>query len=160
MDKRETVVSWLRDAHAMEAAAVSNLERNIDRFKDYPTVQQKFREDLEQTRTHVRDLEQCLDQLGADRSALKDMAMKFTGVVQPYITAMSRDEALKHLLAANAYENFEVACYQSLLAAAEEAGVPQVKAVAERSLRQKKEMADWINQQVPVVTRDYLRRVQ
>lgn len=40
------------------------------------------------------------------------------------------------------------------------AGVPQVKAVAERSLRQKQEMADWINQQVPVVTRDYLRRVQ
>lgn len=158
MDTRDTVVSWLKDAHAMEAAAVSSLERNIDRFKGYPTVQQKFREDLQQSKQHLQEIDQCLDRMGADRSMLKDMAMKFSGVMQPYVGAMSDDEVVKHLLAAQAYENFEVASYRSLAAAAEHIGEPQIKDMAERSLHQKKMMSEWIEQQLPTVTRQYLSR--
>lgn len=158
MDMRETVVTWLRDAHAMEAAAVSNLERNLDRFEGYPSVQVKFREDLEQSKQHLAEIERCLDALGADRSMLKDLAMKFSGVMQPYLGAMAKDEVVKHLLAAHAYENFEVASYRSLSAAAEALGDMQIKSMAERSLMQKKAMADWIDQQLPMVTQDYLRR--
>ncbi|MBF0307763.1 MAG: DUF892 family protein [Alphaproteobacteria bacterium] len=160
MEMRETVLAWLRDAHAMEAAAIDNLERNIDRFDEYPSVQQKFREDLEQSKRHVEELDLILDKMGGDRSVLKDMSMKFAGMMQPYLGAMASDEVVKHLLAAHAYENFEVASYRSLAAAAEQIGEMQLKDMAERSLGQKKMMADWIDQQLPSVTREYLRKVQ
>ena len=158
MEMRETVVSWLRDAHAMEAAGGDNLEKNIDRFDGYPMVQQKFREDLTFSKQHLQDIEQCLDQMGADRSMLKDLAMKFAGTMQPYLGAMSSDEPVKHLLAAHAYEHFEMASYRSLSAAADTIGNPRLKEVCERSLRQKQEMAAWIDAQLPSVTKDYLSR--
>ncbi|MBF0333762.1 MAG: DUF892 family protein [Alphaproteobacteria bacterium] len=160
MEMRETVVAWLRDAHAMEAAAIENLERNIKRFDDFPSVQQKFREDLEQSKRHVEEIDLMLDKMGADRSVLKDLGMKFSGMMQPYLGAMASDEVVKHLLAAHAYENFEVASYRSLAAAAEQIGEMQLKDMAERSLGQKKMMADWIDQQLPSVTREYLRKAQ
>ncbi len=159
MDMRETVLSWLRDAHAMEAAAVDNLERNIDRFEDYPAVQAKFRDDLAQSKQHLQEIEQCLDRMGGDRSMLKDMAMKFAGMVQPYVGAVSNDEVVKHMLAAHAYENFELASYRSLAAAAESIGDAQIKDMCERSLQHKRQMAEWIDEQLPMVTKDYLRRV-
>lgn len=159
-EMRETVVTWLKDAHAMESAAVSNLEKNVDRLSEYPQVQARFREDLEQTKAHVREIEQCLDRLGADRSTLKDLGMKFAGAMQPYLTAMSADEPVKHLLAAHAYEHFEMASYKSLAAAAEQIGEPHIREMAERSMAQKKMMADWLGEQLPVVTRQYLSRTQ
>lgn len=158
MEMRETVLSWLRDAHAMEAAAVNNLEKNIERFDGYPMVQTKFREDLTFSKQHLQEIEQCLDQMGADRSMLKDMAMKFAGAMQPYLGAMSSDEPVKHLLAANAYEHFEMASYRSLSAAAEMIGDTRLKDICERSLRQKQQMAEWIDAQLPSVTKEYLNR--
>ncbi len=157
-DMRETVVTWLKDAHAMESAAVSNLEKNVDRFSEYPQIQTRLREDLEQTKGHVREIEQCLDRMGADRSALKDLGMKFAGAMQPYMTAMSSDEPVKHLLAAHAYEHFEMASYKSLAVAAEQIGEPQIREMAERSMTQKRMMADWLGEQLPGVTKEYLSR--
>jgi ferritin-like metal-binding protein YciE len=157
-EMRDTVVTWLRDAHAMESAAVTNLEKNVDRFSEYPHIQSRLREDLQQTKTHVQEIEECLDRLGADRSMLKDLGMKFAGAMQPYLTAMAPDEPVKHLLAAHAYEHFEMASYKSLAAAAEQIGEPAIRDMAERSMTQKKQMAEWISEQLPVVTREYLSR--
>src|SRR5690606_20412610 len=97
--------------------------------------------------------------MGGDRSRLKDMAMKFAGMVQPYVGGAAKDEVVKHMLAAHAYENFEMASYRSLAAAAESIGDAQIKDMCERSLQQKRQMADWIDQQLPMVTKEYLRRV-
>jgi ferritin-like metal-binding protein YciE len=158
-DTRETVVAWLRDAHAMEAAAVDNLEKNIDRFEDYPTVQQVFREDLEMSRRNSQELETALDRLGADRSALKDMGMKFASSMQPLVAGMSGDDLVKHMLAAQAYKHFEVASFRSLSTAAETIGEPQIKALCDRSVDEKKRLAARIEEHLPQVTRDYLERV-
>jgi ferritin-like metal-binding protein YciE len=159
-DTRETVVSWLRDAHAMEAAAVDNIERNIDRFEDFPPVQQVFRDDLEVSRRNSEELEMVLDRLGADRSALKDMAMKFASSMQPLAAGMSSDDVVKHMLAAQAYKHFEVASFRSLSTAAETMGDEQIKALCDRSVDEKKRLAARIEESLPQVTRDYLARLQ
>jgi ferritin-like metal-binding protein YciE len=158
-DTRDTVVAWLRDAHAMEAAAVNNIEKNIDRFEDYPTVQQVFREDLEVSRRNGQELETALERLGSDRSALKDVGMKFASSMQPLVTGMASDDVVKHMLAAQAYKHFEVASFRSLSTAAETIGDPQIKALCDRSVDEKKRIAARIEENLPEVTRGFLSRV-
>ncbi|MGC2855225.1 DUF892 family protein [Novispirillum sp. DQ9] len=155
---RETVVSWLRDAHAMEEAAVNNLEKNVDRFREYPEMEQVFREDLEQSRRTSAELEASLERLGSGTSALKDAGMKFAGAMQPFMAGMSGDDVVKHMLAAQAYKHFEVASFRSLAAAAETLGDAQIKALCERSSEQKKAVAARIEANLPTVTRSYLAR--
>jgi ferritin-like metal-binding protein YciE len=158
-DTHDTVVAWLRDAHAMEAAAVDNIEKNIDRFEDYPTVQQVFREDLDVSRRNSKELETTLERLGADRSALKDMGMKFASSMQPLLVGASSDDVVKHMLAAQAYKHFEVASFRSLSAAAETIADPQLKALCDRSVDEKKELAARYEENLPQVTRAYLAQV-
>lgn len=157
---RETVVSWLRDAHAMEEAAVSNLEKNIDRFREYPEMERVFREDLEDSRRNSAEIEASLERLGTSTSALKDAGMKFTGALQPFMGGMSGDDVVKHMLAAQAYKHFEVASFRSLATAAETLGDAQIKALCERSSQQKKAVAARIEENLPRVTQVYLTRQQ
>lgn len=159
-DTRDTVVAWLRDAHAMEAAAVDNIEKNIDRFEDYPTVRQVFREDLEVSRRNAKELETTLERLDADRSALKDLGMKFASSLQPLLVGAAKDDVVKHMLAAQAYKHFEVASFRSLSAAAETIADPQLKALCERSADEKKKLAARYEEHLPQVTRDFLARVR
>lgn len=158
-DTRETVVSWLRDAHAMEAAAVDNIEKNIDHFEDYPTVQQVLRDDMDVSRRNSQELETALERLGADRSALKDMGMKFASTMQSLVTGAPSDDVVKHMLAAQAYKHFEVASFRSLSTAAETIGDPQIKALCDRAGDEKKQLAARFEESLPQVTRDYLARV-
>lgn len=156
---RDTVVSWLRDAHAMEEAAINNIEKNIERFKEYPEMERLFREDLEASRRASSELEASLQRLGADVSALKDAGMKFAGAMQPLMAGMSSDDVVKHMLAAQAYKHFEVASFRSLAAAADTIGDAQIKTLAERSSDQKKAVAARIEENLPHVTQTYLSRV-
>lgn len=158
-DTRETVVSWLRDAHAMEAAAVDNIEKNIDRFEDFPTVQQVFRDDLDASRRNSKQLETTLERLDADSSTLKDMGMKFASSMQKLGAGAASDDVVKHMLSAQAYKQFEVASFRSLSTAAETIGDSQLKAMCDRSVDEKKRLAARFEESLPQVTRDYLARV-
>ena len=154
---RETVTSWLRDAHAMEAAAVDNIEKNIDEFEDYPTVQQVFRDDLDASRRNSQELETALERLDDDRSVLKEMGMKFASAMQSLVTG-APDDVVKHMLAAQAYKHFEVASFRSLSTAAETIGDPQIKALCDRAGDEKEQLAARYEEELPQVTRDYLAR--
>jgi ferritin-like metal-binding protein YciE len=63
------------------------------------------------------------------------------------------------MLAAQAYKHFEVASFRSLSTAAETIGDPQIKALCDRSVDEKKQLAARIEESLPEVTRDYLARV-
>src|SRR5688572_13666243 len=118
--KREDLLNWLRDAHAMEAATVDNLDKLIDTAKDYPNLQQELRKHLTVSLQQREGIEQQLEKLGADTSALKDWAMKVAGNLQPVLSWFTPDSIPKNCLAAYAYECFEIASYQSLRGAAQE----------------------------------------
>ena len=61
---KQTLVAWLRDAHAMERASVDTLDRLADRLSRYPELAAGFREHLEQTREQAQRLERILRSLG------------------------------------------------------------------------------------------------
>lgn len=155
--KKDTLISWLRDAHAMEAATVRNLENLIGRAGDYPALKTQLQKHLEVSRRQVTDVEAQLKTLGSDTSTLKALAMRFTGWIEPFLGALAPDEMPKHCLAAHGWENFEIASYRSLQGAAEALGMTELKTMCERAVREEQEMATFLFEHLPDITRQYLR---
>ena len=65
---------------------------------------------------------------------------------------------LKNTFANNAFENFEIAAYKSLLALCGPAGADNARAHLEASLREEEQMAQWVADNVEKVTLAYVAR--
>src|SRR5262249_16490739 len=108
-NSKQTLIGWLRDAHAMERASVDNLDRLADRLARFPELAGGFREHWQTTLGQAQRIEVCLKKLGADTSTFKDLASRFIGITQAYAVAVAPDEVVKDCLAAYAWRYFEVA---------------------------------------------------
>jgi ferritin-like metal-binding protein YciE len=157
---RDIFITGLRNAHAMEIQARELMERQSERLDAYPEVKAKVQTHLEETNEQLRRLEQCLDACGESSSAVKDTTQSAMANLQAMGHAMAGDEILKNTFANNAFENFEIAAYKSLLALCRAAGVEQAHALLETSLREEERMADWIDANVEKVTMAYLQHEQ
>jgi ferritin-like metal-binding protein YciE len=157
-DAREHLVHWLRDAYAMESQAVSLLETQASRLETYPQARAKVQAHLEETHRQREAVEECLNKLGSDPSTLKDITQKTIANVQGMFHAMSEDEVLKHALGSYSFEQFEAASYRMLAAAAREAGEPGIAETCERIQREEEDMGDWLWEQMPTLTQEYLGR--
>jgi ferritin-like metal-binding protein YciE len=113
--KRDDLISWLRDAHAMEAAHVDNLNRLIGFSDEYPQLKTQLQSHLELSKGQRDEIERELKRLGTDTSTLKDWGMKLAGWIEPLASRFTRDSMLKNCLAAHAYEGLEIASYRSIL---------------------------------------------
>jgi ferritin-like metal-binding protein YciE len=65
------------------------------------------------------------------------------------------DEVVKASLATSAFEQMEIASYKILIAAAEKFGDMETKRVCESILREEEQMRDWLDEQLPVLTRNF-----
>jgi ferritin-like metal-binding protein YciE len=156
---RDIFIVGLRNAHAMEIQARELMERQSERLDEYPDVKAKLQMHLQETNEQLRRLEQCLDACGESNSSLKDTAQSAVANLMAMGHAMSGDEILKNTFANNAFENFEIAAYKSLLALCGAAGAEQARAPLETSLKEER-MADWIDANVEKVTMAYLQHEQ
>ena len=66
---------------------------------------------------------------------------------------MFRDEIVKNFLSDYGAEYFEIGCYRSLVAAAEDLGKPEIAVICEEILMEEESMAQWIEDKIPEVTR-------
>lgn len=155
---KDTFVVGLRNAHAMETQARELMERQSERLDQYPEVKAKITAHLQETNEQLRRLEQCLEACGESTSSLKDTTQSVMANAQAMMHAMAGDEILKNTFANNAFENFEIAAYKSLLALCGPAGVEQTRAPLETSLKEEQRMAQWIDANVEKVTMDYIAR--
>lgn len=156
----EIFVVGLRNAHAMETQARELMERQIERTGDYPDVQARLRNHLEETKGQLLRLEQCLEACGETTSTLKDTAQSMMGNLMAMSHTLAGDEILKNTFANNAFENFEIAAYKSLLALCGPAGQEGARPLLEASLNEEQKMADWVDHNVGKVTLDYLGKEQ
>jgi ferritin-like metal-binding protein YciE len=157
---RDTFVVGLRNAHAMEVQARELMERQSERLDDYPEVKAKVRAHLLETNEQLQRLERCLEACGESSSGLKDTAQSVLANTQAMAHSMAGDEILKNTFANNAFENFEIAAYKSLLALCGAAGMSQAKEPLEASLKEEQRMAAWIDSNVEQVTMQYLSHQQ
>jgi ferritin-like metal-binding protein YciE len=154
---KQTLVAWLRDAHAMERASVDTLDRLADRLSRYPELAARFREHWRESLGQVERIERCLKKLGSDTSTFKDLASRFFGIAQAYAVAVVPDEVVKDCLTAYTWRHFEIAAYMSLGAAALMLEEPDVARMCNEHLEQERAMATWLEQQIPEVTLEFLR---
>jgi ferritin-like metal-binding protein YciE len=142
----------------METQARELMERQSERLDEYPEVKAKVAAHLQETNEQLTRLEQCLEALGEATSTLKDTAQSVMANVLAMTHVLAGDEILKNTFANNAFENFEIAAYKSLIALCGPAGSDNARPHLQASLREEEEMAKWIDANVEKVTLAYLNR--
>ena len=157
MAHNELVIAWLNDAHAMELGIAQVLERHIDEAKDHPVMHAGLQRHLEQTRRHAELVKSCVERMGGETSGLKTGMASVMGTVQGMTTKLAKDELIKNTLHDYGTEHFEIACYTSLIAAAENLGDQETAQVCREILRDDQAMADFLFQQIPLATIEMLQ---
>lgn len=154
---KQTLIAWLRDAHAMERASVDSLDRMADRLARFPELAAGLREHWRRSITQAQRIEGCLRGLGTDTSTFKDLAGRFFGIAQAFAVEVAPDEVVKDCCAAYSWRHFEIACYLSLGAAAAALEEMEITRMCEEHVHEERAMAAWLEQQIPQVTLTYLR---
>ena len=154
---RDIFILGLRNAHAMEVQARELMERQSERMDDYPEVKARLQTHLQETNEQLKRLEQCLSACGESNSTLKDTMQSGMANLMAMGHAMSGDEILKNTFANNAFENFEIAAYKSLLALCRAAGVEEARGPLQQSLQEEERMAEWVDSNVEKVRLEFVR---
>lgn len=155
-DQIETLVTWLKDAYAMEQGLVEILERQIGQMDDMPEAQEKMRDHLELTRAHAEQVKECVERLGENVSRVKSGIANVLGAMQGMSTVMAKDKILKNAMANYAIEYFEIAAYLANAEAARMLGYDDIAEVCETIMEEEQEMADWLEEQIAFVARHEL----
>ncbi len=158
MEPQRHLIEWLKDAHAMEEKAAQILERQEERFESYPDAQLRIRQHRDETKRQSERVAQCISRLDGETSGLKDLGGIVMGNFAAMANAMAEDEVVKNAIGDYAFEHFEVACYTSLIAAAEAVGDEHTAEVCREILEEEEAMANWLQQHLPEVTTSYLER--
>ena len=155
---QQIFVVGVQNAHALEKEAIQLMERQIERITNYPEMRRRLEQHLAETKEQEERLDRILDQLGTGRSALKDWVTQFMGNAAAVAHVPMADEILKDTFANNAFENFEIAAYKSLITMAEVAGHSQFVGPLRQTLEEEQRMAQFISDNVEMITRKYLER--
>lgn len=149
----EQLAAWLNTAYAMEKSLERVLVNHARDAKELPEIHARLEQHLAETREHARRVEECLEILGTKVSMAKIAMGSVVGLVEGASTEIFRDELVKNVLSDYASEHFEIACYHSLVVAAEELGQDGIAELCRANLREEEAMASWLEEAIPSVTR-------
>ena len=154
-NQRDTLVTWLKDAYAMEQGIVEILERQLGQFENMPDAQEKILQHLELTKTQAERVRACVERFGDDVSHVKSGVANILGAVQGMSTVMAKDRMVKDAMANYAIEYFEIASYTAIAAAAREMRHEDIASVCETIITEEQDMADWLEMQLPMVVQQH-----
>lgn len=158
-DREEMLMTWLRDAHAMEEQAEQMLSTTAERIEHYPSFKQKLEAHLRETQRQRDVIRACIERRGGDTSTIKDLAGKMMAMGQGLSGLFVADEVVKAAMASYTFEHFEIASYRSLIAAAEAVGDVERARVCREILVEEEAMAAWMAAELPTITAQYLQRL-
>lgn len=142
----------------MEQSLIRVLESHAAAAKDLVELHARFHQHVAESREHAIRLEECLDVLGQKPSTAKALFGNLMGMVEGASTGLFHDQLVKNLLLDYTAEHFEIASYRSLIAAAEELGYPRIAELCRASLQEEEAMAQWLEDEIPPVTRMALQQ--
>ena len=157
-DKQKRVRLWLSDAYAMESEGVKALTQHAQAAEGYPEVQAKLRQHAEETRRHAEKVKDCVQRLGGQPSAAREALGTVVGSVRGVVNQSAKDTVVKNILADYASEHFEIICYKSLIAAAEEVGDQETVQVCRDILEEEEAMVAFFDEQIAPVTQQFMAR--
>jgi len=158
-EPRMFYITGLHNAHAMETQAIQLLTRQVERLENYPELEARLRAHLEESKAQRTRLEEVLQTLDEQHSALKEAVLGLGGNIAALAHTAASDEIIKNTLANYMFEHFEIAAYKSLIAMSEFIGHPASAAAAQASLREEEAMAAWIDERIGTTTTIFLERV-
>lgn len=142
----------------MEKQAESMLESMAGRIDNYPDLRSRIEQHISETKHQITILEEILDRNNISRSVIKDSMSKMAALGQSIGGIFPSDEIVKGSISGYVFEQFEIACYTSLLAAAQKAGDTASIPAIESILNEEKQMADWLIKHIPQTTEQFLLR--
>lgn len=152
MAQKDLVVAWLNDAYSMEQSISQVLENHAKDAKEMPQMQATMQQHLEATNRHAEMVKGMLDHLGEKPSTTKSTMSTVMGKVQGMSTGMAKDELIKNALSDYSTEYMEIASYTSLAQAGRLMGDDYIVQTCETILQDERAMAQWLEQQIPVLT--------
>lgn len=157
-DRRSLFITGLKNAHAMENQAVSIIKPQLKRIENYPQVARRLEQHLQETDNQMKRIEDILGSLDEDHSAMKDWMLSAGGRMAAIGHSMADDEILKNSIANFAFENYEIAAYNSLLIMAEMGGFQSAMAALRENLSEEESMARWLSENLREVTAEFVTR--
>jgi len=139
-DLQEQLVTYLKDAHALEQNALAQLKTGVETAGSEP-LRQVFREHLAETEEHDRLISERLESHAESPSKLKELAQKGGAIVAGLAAKAVPDTTGKLATQAYAFEHAEIASYRMLCVVAQRAGDQQTLEVARRILAQEQQVA-------------------
>lgn len=159
-ERKENLLDWLRDAHAMEQQAEAMLKAQASRLEHYPDLKARIEQHLQETLGQQQLLERCIERLGGSPSAMKDFGGKLMAFGQAVGGMTMSDEVVKGSISGYVFENIEIATYTVLIEAARATGDVETQKACEEILPQEIAMAQWILEHLPATTYEFLVRAE
>lgn len=154
----ELFVTGLKNQHAVETQAVQLLSRQVERLENYPEMEARMRQHIDESKVQAERIEQLLQTAGSSHSSIKDAGMGLVGNMAALAHTVAPDEVLKNTFANFAFEHFEIAAYKSLLALTDAAGQGAASSALKQSLSEEIDMAQFIDAHIADTTTRYLQR--
>lgn len=158
MEIRDTYLSWLRDAHAMEEQALTMLNGMSKRLEHYDSLRARIDQHIAETERQEAALRGLLER-DSGASLMKDIGGKLAATGQAMGGVFASDEVIKGAIAGYTFEHMEIASYSVLIATARIVGDSEAIVVYEQNLAEEQSMANWLAQNVDATTELYLGRL-
>jgi ferritin-like metal-binding protein YciE len=129
-DLDSKLISYLGDAHALEAQADGLLHHALDMSED-ERLRSAFEQHLVETQGHLNGVQHRLEELGESPSAIKDATLRLGALNWAAFFGAQRDTPAKLTAFAFAFEHLEIAGYAHLRGVATRAADAETARLAE-----------------------------
>ena len=147
--QKTTLIAWLDDAYAMETQLLPSLCARAVAAHAVVEVRSRIEEHIHETEGHVERLRQALSSLGTRPSKAGQQIVSL-GRIAPSVTSNS-GAAVHNAVASYAAEQFEVATYTALIAAAEHVGEVEVARLCRLNRDEDEDMAEWLEARIAIL---------
>lgn len=142
-DIRDKLVSYIRDAHAMESNVLQMLNGMIATTSD-EQIRSELEHHKDETREQITRLEGRLEAHGESSSAVKDVGAIMGALAKGVADVVRGDKAGKNARDGFVTENLEIAAYELLERLATRAGDTETAEVARTNRSEEEAMRDKI----------------
>ena len=149
MHKR-LLIGLLKDAHAMETRSFPILQTRLDDQSLDADARARLESHLRETEHHAQRLGQALRALGSAPPSSLSSCEPIARVIHDITSQVFSERLVTSAIADLAAEQFEVAAYTALIAAAESAGEAEVARLCRLNRGEDEDMAEWLDAQIPI----------
>jgi len=151
MTRTDLVMAWLNNAYSMETGLVHTLQSHARDAQEFPQLQARIQQHVEETRRHADLVRGCIERRGGSPSGLKSGMATVMGKAQGVAMRPAQDKVVKNTLADSSAEQLEISSYRALVAAAQDLGDQETAAICQQILGDEEDMARFLDQNLPTV---------